>query len=84
MATAPQARVPRAPANAFAHHRVPGILIELRRGRGAVVRAQVDPGRLRLLELARTFLTEAARLGLDEEDMVRVIREVCSGGSSPR
>jgi hypothetical protein len=44
----------------------------------------VDPGRLRLLELARTFLTEAGRLGLDEEDMVRVIREVCSGGSSPR
>jgi GntR family transcriptional regulator len=50
-------------------------LIELRRGRGAVVRGDADVTRLRLLELARQFAGEARRLGLDEAEMIAIVRE---------
>jgi GntR family transcriptional regulator len=51
-------------------------LIELRRGRGAVVRADVDAERVQLRELAREFVTTARRLGLRYADMVAMIKEV--------
>ncbi len=51
-------------------------LIELRRGRGAVVRGDADATRLRLVELARRFVGEAHRMGLDEAEMVAMVREV--------
>lgn len=51
-------------------------LVELRRGRGAVVRADADAGRLRLAELARQFVGEARRQGLVEAEMLSIIREV--------
>lgn len=49
-------------------------LIELRRGRGAVV---VDPGRksARLLELARQLSAEARKQNLSERELMRLIRE---------
>lgn len=51
-------------------------LIELRRGRGAVVRGDADASRLRVTELAREFVGEARRLGLAEAEMVELIKEV--------
>jgi GntR family transcriptional regulator len=49
-------------------------LIELRRGRGAVVRSGLDAGRLRLQELARAFAKEATRQGLREDEMIELLR----------
>ncbi|MFI5935263.1 GntR family transcriptional regulator [Actinoplanes sp. NPDC051494] len=53
-------------------------LIELRRGRGAVVRDDTDVSRLRLVEMARGFVTEARRYGLAESEMLAMVREVQS------
>jgi GntR family transcriptional regulator len=50
-------------------------LVEVRRGRGAVVRADADAQRLRVLELARQFVDEARRLGLAEAEMLTMIKE---------
>ncbi|MEV6301844.1 GntR family transcriptional regulator [Actinoplanes sp. NPDC051861] len=50
-------------------------LIELRRGRGAVVRGDADATRLRLAELAREFVREARRQGLEEAEMLAMVRE---------
>lgn len=49
-------------------------LIELRRGRGAVVRRGVDAERARLTELARDLRIEARRLGLDDEEIIDMVR----------
>ena len=50
-------------------------LIELRRGRGAVVRAGIDADQVRLRELAREFVAAARRLGLQGTDMAAIIEE---------
>lgn len=50
-------------------------LIELRRGRGAVVRGDADATRLRLVELARQFVREARRQGLAEAEMIAMVKE---------
>ena len=50
-------------------------LIELRRGRGAVVRGDADGTRLRLVELAREFVREARRQGLAEAEMLAIVKE---------
>ncbi|MFC7535164.1 GntR family transcriptional regulator [Actinoplanes sp. GCM10030250] len=50
-------------------------LIELRRGRGAVVRGDADATRLQLAELARQFVREARRQGLAETEMLAMIKE---------
>ncbi|WP_127502472.1 GntR family transcriptional regulator [Actinoplanes solisilvae] len=50
-------------------------LIELRRGRGAVVRGDADVARLRLLDLARQFVGEARRQGLGNAEMLAIVRE---------
>lgn len=50
-------------------------LIDLRRGRGAVVRDDADPGRTRLLEAARAYIAEARRLGLSTAEMITLIKE---------
>ncbi|WP_229074676.1 GntR family transcriptional regulator [Actinoplanes sp. DH11] len=49
-------------------------LIELRRGRGAVVRGDADAARLRLTELAREFVREARRQGLGETEMLEIVK----------
>lgn len=51
-------------------------LIELRRGRGAVVRRGVNAERTHLSQLAREFVQVARRLGIDEEEMITMVKEV--------
>jgi DNA-binding transcriptional regulator YhcF (GntR family) len=50
-------------------------LIELRRGRGAIVSDSARPGKAALLELTRELVTAARRLGLDEDELVGLVRE---------
>lgn len=50
-------------------------LVELRRGRGAIVRSGGD-GRARLAQLARELVAEAARQGLTRAQLRRLIEEV--------
>ncbi len=61
-------------------------LIDLRRGRGAVVSAHVDADRTRLTDLARRFVVDARRLGLDDNEMTTVfenaIRDGLTGATS--
>lgn len=50
-------------------------LIELRRGRGAVVvPGPVSPGRAKLLERVRELVAEARELGMSEEELVSMVR----------
>ncbi|WP_344424259.1 GntR family transcriptional regulator [Pseudonocardia ailaonensis] len=49
-------------------------LIELRRGRGATVRATTRPGHAAVLELARGLVDEARRHGLGDEELVDLVR----------
>ncbi|MCW2502889.1 MAG: putative GntR-family transcriptional regulator [Actinomycetia bacterium] len=53
-------------------------LIELRRGRGAVVRGHVEAGHAQLIELAREFVARAAQLGLTSDQIHAVITEAQS------
>jgi GntR family transcriptional regulator len=50
-------------------------LIDLRRGRGAVIRAEFDSGRAALNESAREFVKLARNLGLDTAHMLELIKE---------
>jgi DNA-binding transcriptional regulator YhcF (GntR family) len=50
-------------------------LVELRRGRGAMVRGGADDGRARLVELADDLAREGRRLGLSIVDLNRVVKE---------
>jgi len=49
-------------------------LIELRRGRGAQVRLDVDPAKLQLAEQMRALVRSAERLGITREQLVEQIR----------
>jgi DNA-binding transcriptional regulator YhcF (GntR family) len=49
-------------------------LIELRRGRGAVVSAPARK-QAKLLQLAKQLATEAKRQDLSEKDLIRLLRE---------
>ena len=49
-------------------------LIELRRGRGAVVQAS-DPGRARLDALVAELVSEGTRLGLDHDELADLVAE---------
>lgn len=60
---------------AYAELRDEGLL-DVRRGRGAVVRRGVDAERTRLRALARGFAVEAHRQGLDLAEMTTMIEEV--------
>ncbi|WKX70617.1 GntR family transcriptional regulator [Streptomyces sp. XD-27] len=54
-------------------------LIELRRGRGAVVTGGPSPGRARLVEDARRLVADARALGMSDEDVVALLRTCLSG-----
>ncbi|MBB4895605.1 DNA-binding transcriptional regulator YhcF (GntR family) [Streptomyces olivoverticillatus] len=55
-------------------------LIELRRGRGAVVSTDgAPPGRARLMEGIRGLVTEARGLGLSDEEVLDLVRTGLSG-----
>ncbi|MET9295928.1 GntR family transcriptional regulator [Streptomyces sp. NPDC003077] len=49
-------------------------LIELRRGRGAVVAAAASPAHVRLSATAHHLITEARSLGLTDEEIVTLVR----------
>jgi GntR family transcriptional regulator len=49
-------------------------LIELRRGRGSIVREGVPAGRAAVLELAQQLVHAARRLDLDEDEVVDLVR----------
>jgi GntR family transcriptional regulator len=49
-------------------------LIELRRGRGAVVREGAQPGRAAVIELAKELVLAARRIDLDDEEIVGLVR----------
>lgn len=48
-------------------------VIEMRQGRGAFVRPDAGPGLIRLTELAEQLLEEARKLGMSQQDIVRLI-----------
>ncbi len=49
--------------------------MELRRGRGATVRATGTPGAARVRELARELVEAGRRLGMSTDDLVALLRE---------
>ncbi|MFH8473100.1 GntR family transcriptional regulator [Streptomyces sp. NPDC018000] len=49
-------------------------LIELRRGRGAVVTGGASPHRARLLERVREVVADARELGMTEEELLALVR----------
>ncbi|MEU8581447.1 GntR family transcriptional regulator [Streptomyces abikoensis] len=49
-------------------------LIELRRGRGAVVTGGPAPGRARLTARARELVAESRALGLSDDDILNLVR----------
>ncbi|MFE2292935.1 GntR family transcriptional regulator [Streptomyces sp. NPDC059452] len=49
-------------------------LIELRRGRGAVVTEAASPRRAQLLERVREVVADARELGLTEEELLTLVR----------
>ncbi|MFH8407644.1 GntR family transcriptional regulator [Streptomyces sp. NPDC018019] len=55
-------------------------LIDLRRGRGAVVTGQATPARARLTERVGQLVTEARTLGLTDEEVVAMVRSGLSVG----
>ncbi|QKV92076.1 GntR family transcriptional regulator [Streptomyces sp. NA02950] len=55
-------------------------LIELRRGRGAVVTGEQSPGRARLLEGVQGLVAEARALGLSDEEVLSLVRSRLAGG----
>ncbi|MEU2850937.1 GntR family transcriptional regulator [Streptomyces syringium] len=55
-------------------------LIELRRGRGAVVTGgDTSPGRARLVEGVRHLIAEARTLGLSDEEVLSLVRTGLAG-----
>ncbi|MFI9202562.1 GntR family transcriptional regulator [Streptomyces sp. NPDC053048] len=55
-------------------------LIELRRGRGAVVTAGSSSGRARLTTLAGRLVADARALGLSDEDVLALVRTALTAG----
>lgn len=49
-------------------------LVELRRGRGAVVTGAADPGRARLIERARGLIADSRALGLSDAETLELVR----------
>jgi GntR family transcriptional regulator len=49
-------------------------LIELRRGRGAIVRATASAGHASVFELVRGLVTEARRHGMSDDELVDLVR----------
>lgn len=48
-------------------------VIEMRQGRGAFVRQDAGPGLIRVTELAEQLMDEARKLGMSQQDLVRLI-----------
>ncbi|MFF2020922.1 GntR family transcriptional regulator [Streptomyces sp. NPDC058171] len=57
-------------------------LVELRRGRGAVVTRGADPGRSRLTEQVHEVVAEARATGLSDEEFLDLVRRALGAGPS--
>ncbi|MCU1662078.1 MAG: hypothetical protein QOI36_2630 [Pseudonocardiales bacterium] len=55
-------------------------LIELRRGRGAIVRDGAPAGRAAVVEMARDLVRAARRFDLDDEEVVELVRAAARTG----
>ncbi|MEV7399009.1 GntR family transcriptional regulator [Streptomyces sp. NPDC091267] len=55
-------------------------LIELRRGRGAVVTSGASPHRARLLERVRAVVVDAREIGMTEEELLTLVRTELNAG----
>ncbi|WP_285564631.1 GntR family transcriptional regulator [Streptomyces sp. RTGN2] len=55
-------------------------LIELRRGRGAVVAQNASPHRARLLDQVREMVGEARELGMTEDELLALVRTELAAG----
>ncbi|MFJ8230781.1 GntR family transcriptional regulator [Streptomyces sp. NPDC094448] len=55
-------------------------LVELRRGRGAVISDGAGPGRGRLIERVHELAAEARAIGLSDEELLTLIRHTLSPG----
>jgi GntR family transcriptional regulator len=53
-------------------------LIELRRGRGATVRAEAPAGRAAVIELARQLVKAGRRIDLADEELVALLRDTAA------
>ncbi|WP_280397557.1 GntR family transcriptional regulator [Nocardia carnea] len=49
-------------------------LIELRRGRGATIRAGTPAGRAAVVDLAAQLVAAARHIGLDEDELIALVR----------
>ncbi|NLU81300.1 GntR family transcriptional regulator [Rhodococcus sp. HNM0569] len=67
---------------AYAALRDEGV-IDLRRGRGAVVRADVTAERVALADAADRFVARARRLGLSPDDMADLVRDAARHAPLP-
>ncbi|MFD7547327.1 GntR family transcriptional regulator [Streptomyces sp. NPDC059578] len=56
-------------------------LVELRRGRGAVVTRGADPGRSRLTERVHEVVAEARATGLSDEEFLDLVRRAMGAGA---
>ncbi|UIK89598.1 GntR family transcriptional regulator [Arthrobacter polaris] len=50
-------------------------LIQMRQGRGAFVHQDAGPGLIRIVELAEQLMAEARKLGMSQQEIVRLIGE---------
>ncbi|MGW0180952.1 GntR family transcriptional regulator [Nocardia sp. NPDC003345] len=55
-------------------------LIDLRRGRGATVRAGAPDGRAAVVDLARRLVTAARRIDLDDDELLDLVRTAAKAG----
>jgi DNA-binding transcriptional regulator YhcF (GntR family) len=53
-------------------------LIELRRGRGAIVSGSTQPGHAAVVELARQLVAAARRVDLDDEEILGLVRRAAA------
>ncbi|MEU5160536.1 GntR family transcriptional regulator [Streptomyces sp. NPDC020875] len=57
-------------------------LLELRRGRGAVISDRADPGRGRLVQRVHDLAAEARAIGLSDDELLTLIRTTLNPGTT--
>ncbi|MEU3600046.1 GntR family transcriptional regulator [Streptomyces sp. NPDC006798] len=57
-------------------------LVELRRGRGAVISDRAGPGRGRLVQRVHDLAAEARAIGLSDDELLTLIRTTLNPGTS--
>ncbi|MGC7094289.1 GntR family transcriptional regulator [Amycolatopsis lurida] len=57
-------------------------LVELRRGRGAIITDAAESVQAQLGQLAREFIGSVRRIGLDDEQTLELVRDALRGGGA--